>query len=382
MIFLYGLLVLLAGMLLRTLCLREPKSSASQKAPPLAFDTEAAITHLSEAIQCQTISEVAGEVTHPEAFKQLHALLEKAYPLVFERLEKEVLGEFTLLFKWPGKNPDLKPVLCIAHQDVVPVPEKEIPHWTEPPFAGNVSDGYIWGRGALDMKSSLMALFEAVNQLLISGFEPERAIYIYSGDDEEVGGPTAKKAAEHLKEAGVQFSFIIDEGGAIVDEMIPHVDAPLGLIGIGQKGVLTLELSVDGESGHSAQPTQKTPIDVLGGAVAKLKENEMPIHSQALVFKLFERLASSMPFKLRFIFSNLWLFKKLLINQLVQRPLMNAMMRTTGVPTIFNAGLKQNIVPETASVTLNYRLYPGDTKKTVLKHVNRLIKDTDIRVKV
>ncbi len=343
---------------------------------------QAAIQHLCEVLQCETISERAGVVSNPEAFIQLHELLFTTYPALFKQVQIQKFGEFALLLKWQGSDDHLEPMMLIAHQDVVPIPEAEYEHWQYPPFSGVVADGYICGRGALDMKSSLVAILEVVNQLILDSFQLKRTVYIYLGDDEEVGGPTAKKAAEWMQSQEIHLDYIIDEGGVILEKMMPNIEKPICLIGVGQKGMLNLELTVTGESGHSAKPPQATPIDILGAAVAQLKRHELPVHTDSLVFPLFKQLAPHLSWVQRFLFANLWLFRPLITAKLVKNPLMNAMMRTTAAPTIFQAGFKMNILPEIATAVINYRLYPGDTPEDVVAHVKRLLKNSPVSMRV
>jgi carboxypeptidase PM20D1 len=374
-------MALLAIIIIRALLCKKIKTERGDQIK-VAFNEASAIQRLSQIIQFETISINPGEITNPVAFTKLHEFLRQTYPQLFERVEMQKFGEFALLLKWQGSDNFMDPLMLIAHQDVVPVPKAECEHWQFPPFSGAVADGYIWGRGALDMKSTLIAILEATTQLISENIQPKRTIYIYLGDDEEVGGPTAKKAAAWFQAQKIKLSYIIDEGGAILDKMVPGINQPICLIGIGQKGALNLELSVSGQSGHAAQPPRSTPIDILGSAVAKVKKNEMPIHADSLVFPLFCRLAPYMPFAQRLIMANQWFFKPLLTWKLAKIPLMNAMMRTTAAPTIFNAGFKQNVIPEVASANINYRLYPGDTRVKVVKHVEAILQNSGVSIKV
>lgn len=346
------------------------------------MDQTAAIQHLSRIIQCETISEFSGKVSNPEAFVEMHDVLFTIFPEVFKQAQIEKFGEFALLLKWQGSHDQLKPMLLIAHQDVVPVEETEYEHWQYPPFSGTVANGFIHGRGALDMKSSLIAILEAMNQLILDSILLKRTVYLYLGDDEEVGGVTAKIASEWMRAQNISLSYIIDEGGVILEKMIPALDKPICMIGVGQKGMLNLELTVTSESGHSSIPPKTTPIDILGAAISKLKHCEMPVHVDALVFTLFEKLAPYMPFTQRVLLSNLWLSRPLITHKLAQNPLMNAMMRTTLAPTMFHAGFKFNILPEMATAVINCRLYPGDTEDTVVSHIQNLLKNTDVTIKV
>lgn len=378
-----GVLVIVGlGVIVLRALLSKPSAPPVREQVKLEIEEDSAISRLSQVIQFETISEQPLVNANPEAFKALHDYLFTTYAELFKRVEIQRFGEFALLLKWQGNDSSLEPMLLIAHQDVVPVPPTEYDQWSFPPFSGQVKEGYICGRGALDMKTSLVAILEAVSRLMQENFQLQRTIYIYLGDDEEVGGPTAKKAAEWLKAEEGKLSYIIDEGGAILEKMLPELKSPLCLIGIGQKGQLNIELSVGGESGHSAKPPQKTPIDILGGAIARIKAHDMPVHADSLVFPLFQKMAPYLPFSKRLIMANLWLFKPLLTAKLIENPLMNAMMRTTAAPTLFNAGVKQNILPELARATINYRLYPGDTKDEVVKHLQKILKDLPVEIKV
>ncbi|KTD37468.1 zinc metalloprotein [Legionella nautarum] len=379
---LIGLVAAGLGLIISRALFCKPAKALIFESVNLKIEEDSAIEHLCRVIQFETISEQPLVNANPEAFKALHTYLFSTYPDLFKQVELKSFGEFALLLKWQGEDSSMEPMLLIAHQDVVPVPISESDQWSFPPFSGQVDDGYIYGRGALDMKSSLVAILEALNHLMQDGFKPQRSIYIYLGDDEEVGGPTAKKAAEWLEAEKVSLSYIIDEGGAILEKLIPKFELPLCLIGIGQKGQLNIELSVKGDSGHSAKPPKHTPIDILGGAIAKIKEQEMPIQKDSLVFPLFQKMAPYLPFTQKLIIANLWLFKPLLAAKLTANPLMNAMMRTTAAPTIFQAGIKQNILPEIATAIINYRLYPGTTSDEVLKHLQMVLQNLPVKIKV
>lgn len=338
------------------------------------LDCDTAIYRLRQVLQFETVT------GHSKAFASLHQYLFKTYPNIFDHVQR--FGQHALMFKWQGSDESLKPWLCIAHQDVVPVSEKEVAQWSFPPFSGDIDQGFIYGRGALDMKSTLVAILEAVNKLIDEGFQPKRSLYIYMGDDEEIGGPNALQAAEWMKEQGIRLSYIVDEGGAILEELVPGTQQPVALIGIAQKGVMNLKLSVKGASGHAAQPGIKTPIAILGSAIAKIMAHPMPIDSNSLVFSLLGKMAPYMPMLKRLVMSNLWLFKPFVSARLQQIPLMNAMMRTTAAPTLIAAGIKKNVTPEIATANLNYRLYPGDTADDVVAHVKSVLGDLDVLMEV
>lgn len=374
-VFFITLSAIAAVVIARTLCCKRPKVEPSNRIG-LPFDRDTAISRLSQILQFET---TAGS---SDAFIKLQECLFQTYPKIFKQLEIQRFGEFAMLLKWQGSDTSMKPFMCIAHQDVVPVPQDECENWTFPPFSGKIEEGYIYGRGTLDMKSTLMAILEAVNQLLEESYQPKRTLYIYMGDDEEIGGPTAKKVADWMASQNIHFSYILDEGGAVLEEMMPGTHQAVALVGIAQKGVMNLKLTVKGNSGHAAQPPKATPIDILGAAVAKVMQNPMPVHSDSLVFPLFRKIAPCMPFLQRLIAANLWLFKSFITARLQKAPFLNAMLRTTAVPTFFESGVGKNMVPEVATANINYRLYPGDTASTVLSHVEALVKDSRVTMEV
>ncbi len=207
---------------------------------------------LADVLKFQTISNQDPSLFNAKAFSKMQFFLEQSFPLVFATLEKEMVNQHSMLFKWQGKNASLKPILFLAHQDVVPVPDENLPSWTHPPFAGVIDDEYIWGRGALDDKSSLTAIFEAVTFLLNEDFQPERMIYLAFGHDEEIGGTQgAAKIAELLKLRNVELEFVLDEGGVISDGLISGVEPAVALVGVAEKGYVSLELSIKQEGGTS-----------------------------------------------------------------------------------------------------------------------------------
>jgi carboxypeptidase PM20D1 len=338
------------------------------------IDRDLATSHLRQILQFDTVT------GRTEAFDRLHEYLLQTYPSIFKNVQR--FGQHALLFKWQGSDNSLKPWMCIAHQDVVPVPDEEVEQWSFPPFSGELDQGHLYARGALDMKSTLVALLEAIHRLIEEGYQPKRTLYVYMGDDEEIAGPTAIQAVQWMKEQGIRLSHILDEGGAILEELVSGTKQPVALIGIAQKGVMNLKLTVKGESGHAAQPTKDTPIAILGSAIAKIVQHPMPIHSDSLVFPLLRKLASHMPFLQRLMMSNLWLFKPLISIRLQRIPFMNAMMRTTVAPTLIASGIKKNVIPEIATANLNYRLYPGDTASDVVAYVQSLLNDARIELEV
>ncbi|MCJ7693937.1 MAG: M20 family peptidase [Anaerolineaceae bacterium] len=316
-----------------------------------------------------------------EAFKGLHRLFKKLYPLLHDTLSLELINKYSLLYTWQGKNPELDPIMLTSHLDVVPALETEDSRWRHDPFSGDIADGYIWGRGSLDVKNGVVGIMEAVTNLLKSGYQPERTIYLAFGHDEEISGINgAKVIAAKLEERGVHLACLLDEGGSIMQGFLDGIDAPVGMVGISEKGFISLKLSVKTKGGHSSMPPATTAIGRLALSVAALEANPFPAHLDIVQF-LMSYLGKELSFTQRMAFANTWLFGGMLKRKLAQANTTNAMMRTTTAPTIFNAGDTDNVLPVDAEAVVNFRILPGDTLRDVYEKVVAVIDDEQVEVK-
>lgn len=350
--------------------------------PRLHLDTQQAAINLSRAIRIKTISSRDSATFEPAGFKAFHLFLEKTFPQAHRHLRKEVIGGYSLLYTWKGSEDHLKPILLMAHMDVVPVAPGSEGGWSYPPFAGQIAEHFIWGRGSLDDKGSLLAIMEAVETLLADGFQPRRTFYLAFGHDEEVGGfEGAAKIAALLGERNVRVGWILDEGGFISMGILPGVSRPVALIGIAEKGYLTLALSVKQEGGHSSMPPPQSAIGILSSAIHHLERNPFPAKLDGATMQLFEFVGPEMPFGMKLIFANTWLFSPLIKKQFKEISSINALIRTTLTPTIIRAGNKENVLPQLATAKVNFRLYPGDSIDYVIDHVKRSINDSRVQIK-
>lgn len=340
------------------------------------------VRRLAEAIRFETISHQDPALDDPGVFAAFRDFLERSYPNVHRELGREIVGGRSLLFTWKG--PDRRAAggaLLLAHQDVVPVEEASADAWTHAPFEGVIDGGFVWGRGALDDKGPLVAILEAVEALLVEGARPRRTIYLAFGHDEEVGGfRGAAEVAKLLSERSVRVDFALDEGRAVIEGILPDVPGPVAWIGTAEKGYLSLELRVRMKGGHSSMPERETPIGVLAAAVARLQERPMPASIDGPVRVALERLAPRMPFFRRLAAMNLWLFEPLVIRRFEEKPATNAFVRTTTAPTIFQAGVKDNVLPSEAYAIVNFRLLRPDTVETVTARVREIIDDERVRL--
>ena len=231
------------------------------------------------------------------------------------------------------------------------------------------------------MKSSLMAILEAVEALLKDGFRPRRTVFLAFGHDEEIGGLNgARKTADLLRSRNIQPEYVLDEGGLIAKNIIPGVSGPVALVGIAEKGYISLELTVKTEGGHSSMPAKHTALGILSKAIAKLEENPFPAN-MSYSAQFFRYVGPKMPFMRKIIFANLWLFNPLVKNILSKSPEMNAGIRTTTAATMFNAGIKENVLPIQATAVVNFRIMPGEDVGSVVNHVKRIIDDLDVQIR-
>jgi carboxypeptidase PM20D1 len=354
---------------------------ASMPADPITLDTNALAGRLAKALQFQTVSYEDKAKFDEKAFRAFQRFLEQSYPKVHAVLKKEPVGDYSLLYTWKGRDNQALPVLLAAHMDVVPAESGPEGHWAHPPFQGEIADGFIWGRGTLDDKESVLGILEAVEKLLQEGHVPRRTIYIAFGHDEEIGGQQgAAKIADLLNSRGVKLDYVLDEGLTITEGMVPNISRPVALIGIAEKGFVSIELSVESEGGHSMMPPKQTAIGILSSAISKLEQKQFSARMEVPVRKMFETLSPEMPFGMRMVFSNLWLFEGLVKKKLTSVPRTNAIVRTTTAPTIFQAGVQENVLATKARAVINYRLLSGDTISKVLHRVRETIDDPRVRI--
>ncbi|MES2583846.1 MAG: M20 family peptidase [Pseudomonadota bacterium] len=369
---LLAVVVLLAGAVATNTLRKGSRQMDVAPLAALAVDEAAAAARLGEGVRLRTISSRDDAALNANQFTQFHALLQARFPKVHATLKREVVADLSLLYTWEGSNPKAEPILLLAHQDVVPVAPGTEGDWQVPPFSGEVKDGFVWGRGSWDDKGNLMSQLEAVEMLLASGYKPERTVYLAYGADEEVSGTRgAAKIAAVLKERKVRLNFVIDEGLLILDGIMPGISKPTALIGVAEKGYMSVVLKMSATPGHSSLPPKKgtSAIAMMSAALKRLDDEQLPGGIRGVAGEMFDTMAPEMSGFSRVALSNLWLFGPVVQKQLEGAASTNAMMRTTTALTIVNAGNKENVLPGRAEATVNFRILPGDTKEQVLDHV-------------
>jgi carboxypeptidase PM20D1 len=372
--------LLLAVMLIRAFMMKPEKADAARKWEPPA-QPDPACEHLSRAIRCRTVSSSEGE-TDMAPFMELHKALSEMYPLVHGNLEKEVVNGGSLLFHWKGTDPDARPVLFMGHQDVVPVEPGTESDWEEDAFSGLIKDGFVWGRGAMDIKGQVITLLDAVERLLSEGFTPNADIYLAFGHDEETGGVEgAKKVAAVLRERGIRFEFLMDEGGCIAYGALPGVAAPAAVVGICEKGYGNIEMTAQGEGGHASMPPAHTALGVLARAAARLEAKPFPRRITAPARLMLKYAGPHMGFVNRLAIANLWLMAPLVKMLFGATTTGNALLRTTMAVTMAQGAPAPNVLPQHARMVVNVRIAPGTAGKDVLAYMAKVIDDPRVKLR-
>ncbi len=294
---------------------------------------------------------------------------------------REVHGDFGLIYHWKGKkknDADKKPVLFLAHYDVVPAEEKGDETWEEAPFSGKIKDDILWGRGTLDIKCQLAFLMETAELFLAKGWQPDRDIYFAFGGDEEIAGcEGAMNMAALFKERGLSFEFVMDEGGIIAKKQLSFLkDRPAALVGLSEKGFVTFKIKATGDSGHSSMPDKKgTAIGSLARGIVRLEKRPFPSSLDPLLSNMLERFVPYVSTGLGIVFSNLWLTRPLIQYIFSKNKVTDSLIRTTQAVTVFNSGEQENILPGEAVCLVNHRILPGDTIDMIGKRHKQTLDD-------
>ncbi len=337
---------------------------------------------LAGAVRFRTVSYQDLARVDYDQFRQFNDFLRATYPRVFAELQVDVVNDYSLMLTWPGSDPGAGAILFTAHSDVVPVEPGTEGDWQHPAFAGVIDDGVVYGRGTLDDKVGVISLLEAVGSLLADDFRPRRTIVLAFGHDEEVGGQEgAAGLAELMRQRGLHFDWMVDEGGLIITGSPLLPSRPLAMINVAEKGYLTLILEVAGEGGHSSQPPKESTIGRLARAVAKIEDNPFPTQLVPPVDAMLAALAPYSDQPRRSLLANLWLTAPLVAGQMGEDRLSNPLVRTTTALTMFNAGIKENVVPQRAEARVNFRLLPGHTPEQVVAHIREVVDDPQVSIR-
>jgi len=331
---------------------------------------------LSAAVR---IPSVTGSST--KNFEAVETLLRRSFPLTFSRLDVQKFPGGSLLLEWSGRNQEKLPYLLLGHLDVVPVESGTESDWNFPPFSGAIANGYVWGRGTLDCKTTVVTILAAVEGLLATGFSPERTLYLAFGADEEVGGHTGAAAiASALDARSVRLLFTLDEGNVIVSDIMPGLDQPAAIIGVAEKGYVSFELTARGAGGHSSMPPRSSAAGRLARAIVTVEASPMPGAIEGPTRAMLESIAPHLDTATRLAIGALPLSEPLILRSYDATPALSAQVRTTTAVTMMTAGTKENVLPQKAEAVVNFRLRPGDTAAGVADHLRRVIDDPEIEI--
>ena len=341
-----------------------------------ALDVDAAVSHLSDAIRCRTVNYEDHSRTDFSEFDRLQALMRRSFPSVMAHGQFELIGH-AVLITVPGSDPSLLPCLYMSHQDVVPVVAGTEQDWTYDAFSGAVEDGYIWGRGTLDIKEMVFGILEAVEYLLSHGKSFRRTAYLAFGDDEETLNLGALDIAETLKSRGVRLEFVLDEGSCKLEDgaCFGAPGLPIGLIELMEKGYADLELSVESRGGHSNRPFGGSSLEHLARAITTVTDHPFPCRLPEPMIGTFEALSpyiTEEPFRelVRDVRGN----ADAIASACAERPETFSFVTTTIAPTMIEGGSAAcNVLPQNMRAVINFRLNEGDSIDAVMEHCRAAI---------
>jgi carboxypeptidase PM20D1 len=374
-----GLLaVLIAIVIIRTLCFK-PKAMPQTKNEKVELDEAKIVADMSDMIKCKTVSYADESLVDRAEFAKFEALLADRFPLIHEKCTLEKVGKTGLLYCLKGKS-SAKPSVCMAHYDVVPVNEEG---WSTPAFDGIVKDGYIIGRGTLDTKGTLCGIMEALEKLLSEGFVPENDLYLSFSGEEEISGDTCPDIVAYLEKNGVKPAIVLDEGGAVVNNVFPGVTRECALIGTAEKGFVNMNFTMATEGGHASTPPVHTICGKLAKAITKIEKKPFKPQLTKPAAEMFDAMGRNASFPMRMIFANMWLFKPLLyLFGKLSGGEINALMRTTVAVTKMEGSTAYNVLPPKASFGINMRLLGTDTVESVKAHLTKIVNDPKVKIDV
>lgn len=374
-----GIFGLFLAVILIRAALFNPKKECETGYKAVSFDASAATDALQALVRCKTVSNVDPALEDDAEFEKLIALLPGLYPKVFEVCEFQRLSDRGLLLRWVGKKSDA-PSVMMAHYDVVPADESK---WDKPPFDGIIEDGVLWGRGTLDTKATFNGALFAANTLIGQGYQPENDVYFAFSGGEEINGAGASNIVDYFAAHGIQPALVLDEGGAVVENVFPGVKKPCGLIGIAEKGMINVEYKVLSSGGHASAPPTKTPITTLADACKKVQNKPFKMHITKPAAEMFDTLGRHSTFLYKIIFANMWCFSWVIdVLGKTGGGEMNALVRTTTAFTMMEGSSARNVLPTEAKLVSNMRLNPADSVAGAVDYLKKAVNNKDVTITV
>lgn len=346
---------------------REPKD--------YPLDKEAITEHLAEALRFETVSMIDQFQGKDEPFLAMRQWLLATYPHLAKEAELTIIADYSLVFCLQGTDPDLPPCALLAHQDVVPASPEG---WDYPPFCGVIGeDGYLYGRGALDMKDHLVAVLEGVEYWLRQGKRFERTIYLCFGHDEEPGQSSdgAPNIVKYFEEQGIRLAFVLDEGGSIIEGKQLLAKGNVAVIGATEKGMGDLEIVVHQEGGHASRPVYPSANGILADVIRRIERHPMPSRLTPVIKSTLVALSGAANPLLRFVMANSDFFAPLLKLVFAKAsPVTNALVRSTLATTVLWGSDARNTIANEVKVNVNFRILSGETAQDVVKHLQKILR--------
>jgi len=355
----------------------QPKAQPPISDEAVQFDRDGAVQALAELVKCRTVSYYDHSREDEAEFQKLIGKLPGLYPNVFATCEFQQMPDRGLLFRWPGKAAGEVAVM-MAHYDVVPVNEDQ---WEKPAFDAVIEDGVMWGRGTLDTKVTFNGVLFAADHLIGQGFRPEHDVYFAFSGGEEVSGKGAVNIVDYFEQQGIVPALVVDEGGAVVENVFPGVKQPCGLIGIAEKGMINAQFRCKSSGGHASAPKPHTPVGILSRACSRVENNPFRAHIEGPAAQMFDTLGRYSTPLYRMIFANMWCFGWVI--DLLGRKSggeMNALVRTTVAFTQMEGSSAANVIPPEAKMVANMRLNPSDTVESALQYLRKVVADDAVEV--
>lgn len=339
---------------------------------------DAIVNELCSLLKSKTISTKDNKETDYLVFQEYIEKVKNMFPLVFEKCEFKQTEDYAIYLKLKGKD-SKSPSVLMAHYDVVPVSQG----WDYDPFLGEVVDGYVYGRGAIDTKCTMVCALHALEKALKNNYIPNQDLYLCFGSDEEVFGVSQVKIVDELRSKGITPSLVFDEGGGIVRNVFPGVEGDIALLSVCEKGMANIKLSIDGNGGHSSFPKKNSPIIQLSKALLKLEKHPMKPSYTKTIRKMLDVLGRKSNFIMKIMLANMWLFKGLLKKIFVSvSPDFRALLSTTFAFTVIQGGTATNVIPNHVETNINVRIAPFNTIDEIVKHIRKTIKNNNIKIEV
>ena len=376
---LLALIILFAAVIAVRTVRFTPKPQPAVSDETFDFDKAAAVDALAQLVRCKTVSYNDKALEDDGEFEKLIGLLPGLYPNVFRECSFRQLPDRALLLRWPGKH-EGDPTVLMAHYDVVPVNEEK---WEKPPFAAILEDGVLWGRGTLDTKVTFNGVFSAADYLIGRGFQPENDIYFAFSGGEEVNGKGAPNIVQYFIDHNIHPALVVDEGGAVGENVCPGVSKPCGVIGIAEKGMMNVPYRAVSNGGHASAPKPHTPVGVLAAACKKVEDHPFKAHIEGPAAQMFDTLGRYSTPLYRMIFANLWCFGWVidLLGKMSGGEI-NALVRTTSAFTQMEGSSARNVIPPEAKMVANMRLNPADSVASALEYLKQTVKNEQVEITV